>query len=70
MLWGNDKLCEILEVELSDIIGHDIRTFFNEEGQMFLTSFRDYDPKIIETKGILFDIETDIQLSVGTVEDV
>ncbi|MHA2202375.1 MAG: hypothetical protein ACW991_01680 [Candidatus Hodarchaeales archaeon] len=57
-------------MELSDIIGHDIRTFFNEEGQMFLTSFRDYDPKIIETKGILFDIETDIQLSVGTVEDV
>ncbi|MFX0125872.1 MAG: PAS domain-containing protein, partial [Candidatus Hodarchaeota archaeon] len=69
ILWGNDKLSEILEVERTAVIGMDIRTVFNEEGQMFLTSFREYDRKIIETKGKNLDIETDIQLSVGTVDD-
>lgn len=69
ILWGNDKLSEILEVELSEIIGYDIRSFFDKKGQMFLTSFRDYNPKIIETKGKNLDIEVNIQLSVGTVDD-
>ncbi|MFX1515944.1 MAG: ATP-binding protein [Promethearchaeota archaeon] len=69
VLWVNDKLGEILNIESSGIIGQDIRSAFNKEGQRFLTSFKDYNPKLIVVKGKFPDTETDIQLSVGTVED-
>jgi two-component system phosphate regulon sensor histidine kinase PhoR len=69
VLWVNDKLGEILNADSSGIIGHDIRSAFNKEGQRFLTSFKDYNPKLIEIKGKNPDTDTDIQLSVGTVED-
>ena len=69
VLWVNDKLAEILNIESSGIIGQDIRSAFNKDGQRFLASFKDYNPKLVEIKGKFPESETDIQLSVGTVED-
>ena len=67
LIWTNDKFCQILKADPQDIVGNDIRNFFNKDGQVFLSSYRDYHPKIIEIKGK--DRNIDIQLSVGTIED-
>lgn len=69
IIWANDKLSSILKIEHSNIIGRDIRNFFNEETVTFLHSHSSYKPKIFRTKGIGKGNRIDIQVAVGTVED-
>jgi PAS domain S-box-containing protein len=69
IIWTNEKFSTILNLASSDIIGSDVREFFNKSAIGFLTSFMSYKPKIFETKGINSGIDTDIQIAVGTIEN-
>lgn len=69
IIWANEKLSKILNIEHSDVIGSDARNFFNNDVGSFLGSFLSYEPKIIRTKGIGKGITTDIQIAVGTIDN-
>jgi PAS domain S-box-containing protein len=69
IIWANEKFSKILNIQQSEVLGCDVRNFFNNDVVSFLGSFLNYEPKIIRTKGIGKGINTDIQIAVGTIDN-
>ncbi len=65
--WTNEKFNKILKTDPQKVIGTDIREYFDNNVRSFLASIDDYQPKIIETKGVYPNNRVYIQLSVGII---